>query len=55
MSDVNIAALGNLPGAVVNDLIRVITLNAAVMASGSLAYLMGCSVASNDRYEVCYL
>jgi len=45
MSDVNIAALGNLPGAVVDDLIRVVTLYAAVMASGSLAYLMGCGVA----------
>ena len=39
MSDVNIAALGNLPGAVVNDLIRVVTLYATVMASGSLAYI----------------
>jgi hypothetical protein len=28
----------------VNNLIRVITLNAAVMASGSLAYLMGCGM-----------
>jgi len=41
MSDVNIAALGNLPGAVVNDLIRVVTLHPAVMASGSLTYLVG--------------
>ena len=55
MSDVNIAALGPLPGAVVNDLIRVVTLYAAVMASGSLAYLMGCGVASCDCYQVCYL
>jgi len=44
-----------LPGAVVNDLIRVVTLYAAVMASGSLAYLMGCGVASCDCYQVCYL
>ena len=28
----------------VNDLIRVVTLHAAVMASGSLTYLMGCGV-----------
>ena len=27
-----------------NDLIRVVTLHAAVMASGSLSYLMGCRV-----------
>jgi hypothetical protein len=55
MSDVNIAALGNLPGAVVDDLIRVVTLHAAVMASGSLAYLVGCGVASNDSDQVSYL
>jgi len=55
MSDVNIAALGNLPGAVVDDLIRVVTLYAAVMASGSLAYLVGCGVASNDSDQVSYL
>ena len=55
MSDVNIAALGNLPGAVVNDLIRVVTLYAAVMASGSLAYLMSCGVTSNDSNKVSYL
>ena len=39
----------------VNDLIRVVTLYAAVMASGSLTYLMGCGIASNDSYQVCYL
>ena len=55
MSDVNIAALGNLPGAVVNDLIRVVTLHPTVMASGPLAYFMGCSVASYYSYQVSYL
>lgn len=45
MSDVNIAALGNLPGAVVDDLIRGVNLHATAMASGSLMYLMGCGVA----------
>ncbi len=25
------------------------------MASGSLTYLMGCSIASKDKYQVCYL
>ena len=39
----------------VNDLIRVVTLHATVMASGSLTYLMGCGIASNDSYQVCYL
>ena len=39
----------------VNDLIRVVTLYAAVMASGSLTYLVGCGIASNDSYQVCYL
>ena len=33
----------------VDDLIRVVTLHATLLASGSLAYLMGCSVASYDR------
>ena len=28
----------------INDLIRVVTLHAAVMASGSLTYLVGCGV-----------
>ena len=32
----------------VNDLVRVITLHATVMTSGSLTYLVGCGVASND-------
>ena len=41
MSDVNIAALGNLPEAVVNDLICVVTLHTTGMASGSLTYLVG--------------
>jgi hypothetical protein len=30
----------------INDLIRVVTLDATVMASGSLSYLVGCGVAS---------
>ncbi|WP_347837380.1 hypothetical protein [uncultured Planktomarina sp.] len=38
----------------INDLIRVVTLNAAVMTSGSLTYLMGCGIASNDSNQVCY-
>jgi len=39
----------------ISYLIRVVTLHAAVMASGSLTYLMGCGVASCDCYQVCYL
>jgi hypothetical protein len=39
----------------INDLIRVVTLHAAVMASGFLSYLVGCGIASNDSYQVCYL
>ena len=39
----------------VNDLIRVVTLHAAVMASCSLTYLVGCSIAPNDSYQVRYL
>jgi hypothetical protein len=39
----------------VNDLVRVVTLHATVMASGSLAYLMGCGVASYYSYQVGYL
>ena len=35
--------------------IRVVTLHATVMASGSLTYLVGCGVASYDSYQVCYL
>jgi hypothetical protein len=38
-----------------NDLIRVITLHAAVMTSGPLAYLVGCGVASNYSDQVGYL
>jgi len=38
-----------------NDLIRVVTLHAAVMASGSLTYLVGCGIASYDSYQGCYL
>ena len=36
----------------VNDLIRVVTLHATVMASGSLTYLVGYGVASFDSYQV---
>ena len=39
----------------VNDLIRVVTLHAAVIASGSLRYLVGCDIASNDSDQVSYL
>ena len=39
----------------VNDLIRVVTLNATVVASSSLTYLVGFSVASYDSNQVCYL
>ena len=38
-----------------NDLIRVVTLHATVMASGSLTYLMGCDVTSYDSNQVSYL
>ena len=38
----------------VNDLIRIVTLHATVMASGSLTYLMGRGVASYDSYQVSY-
>ena len=38
-----------------NDLIRFVALHASVMASGSLSYLMGCSIASPDCNQVCYL
>ena len=37
------------------DLIRVVALVPAVMASGSLPYLAGCGVASFDSYQVGYL
>ena len=33
------------------DLIRVVTLHATVMTSGSLTYLMGCGVAYNDSNQ----
>ena len=39
----------------VNDTLLVVTLHAAVMASGSLTYLMGCGIASYDSYQVSYL
>jgi hypothetical protein len=39
----------------INDLIRVVTFYAKVMASGSLPYLVGCGIASNDSDQVCYL
>ena len=39
----------------VNDLIRIVTLQSTVMASGSLTHLMNYGVASNDSYQVCYL
>ena len=39
----------------VDDLIRVVTLHAAVVASGPLTYLLGCRIASYDSYQVCYL
>ena len=38
-----------------NDLIRVVTLHAAVMASGLLTYLVGCSIASCECDQDCYL
>jgi len=38
-----------------NDLIRVVALVPAVMASGSLAYLVGCRIASYNSNQVCYL
>ena len=36
-------------------LIRVVTLHATVITSGSLTNLVGCGIASNDSNEVCYL
>ena len=45
----------NIKATRVNDLIRVVTLHAAVMTSGSLAYLMGCGVASYHCDKVSYL
>ena len=39
----------------ISYLIRVVTLHAAVMASGSLTYLVGCGIAYTDSYQVCSL
>ena len=39
----------------VNDLIRVVAVDATVMASGSLTYPVGCGIASHDSDQVCYL
>ena len=39
----------------IDDLIRVVTLHATVMTSGSLTYLIGCGIASYDSYQVSYL
>ena len=36
----------------VNDLIRVVTLHATVMASGSLTYLMGCGVNGTYCFKI---
>ena len=41
--------------ATINNLIRIVTFDATVVASGPLTYLVGCGIASNDRYQVCYL
>ena len=30
-------------------------MHATVITSGSLTYLMGCGIASNDSYQVCHL
>jgi hypothetical protein len=38
-----------------NDLVRVVTLNATVMVSCPLSYLLGCRIASYDSYQVYYL
>ena len=37
----------------VKDPICVVTLYATVTASGSLTYLVGCGVTSDDSYKVC--
>ena len=42
-------------GTSINYLIRVVTLHAAVVASGSLTYLMGCGVAAYYSNQVCHL
>ena len=36
----------------INDLIRVVTLHATIMASGSLTYLMGCGVNQYDHSTI---
>jgi hypothetical protein len=36
----------------VNDLIRVVTLHAAVMTSGALAYFMGCGVNQYNHSKI---
>tara|TARA_B100001059_G_C17773827_1_gene550052 strand:- start:434 stop:634 length:201 start_codon:yes stop_codon:yes gene_type:complete len=33
---------------------RVVSLNATVTASGSLAYFVGYGIASYDSYQICY-
>ena len=38
-----------------NDLVRVVTPHTTGMASGSLAYLVGCGIASYDSDQVSYL
>lgn len=41
--------------ATINNLIRIVTFDATVVASGPLTYLVGCGIASNDSYQVSYL
>jgi len=36
----------------INDLVRVVTLHAAVIASGSLTYLVGCGVNQYDHSTI---
>jgi len=38
-----------------SDHIRAITFDATASTYGSLTGVMGCSIASNDSYQVCYL
>jgi len=45
ISKLNISFLG----------LGLVSLNATVMTSSSLIYLMGCSIASYNSYQVCYL
>jgi len=51
----NVPTKGHIRVTRVNDLIRVVTLDAAVMASGSLTYLVGCGVTSYGSDQVCLL